>query len=90
VDPGSAARLGALIVSPSYSVLRTEGWGALDARSIGSELARVPAEKFGAVLSASSGDLPAELREAVRVAEWSGVRFAELQSIRPEELCPCG
>ncbi len=35
-------------------------------------------------------DLPADLQEAVRVVEWPGVRFGELQSLRPEELCPCG
>lgn len=35
-------------------------------------------------------DLPTELREAVSVVEWPGIQFAELQSIRPEELCSCG
>jgi len=35
-------------------------------------------------------DLPAELREAVRLVEWPGVQFAALHSVRPEELCPCG
>ena len=34
--------------------------------------------------------LPADLQRLVRLVEWSGVRFAELQSVRPEEVCPCG
>jgi hypothetical protein len=34
--------------------------------------------------------LPHELQRVVRLVEWPGVRFAELQSVRPEELCPCG
>jgi hypothetical protein len=34
--------------------------------------------------------LPAELQRLVRLVEWQGVRFAELESVRPEELCPCG
>ena len=34
--------------------------------------------------------LPAELQRLVRLVELPGVRFAELESVRPEELCPCG
>jgi hypothetical protein len=34
--------------------------------------------------------LPAELRRLVLLVEFPGVRFAELKSVRPEELCPCG
>jgi hypothetical protein len=33
--------------------------------------------------------LPAHLSEVVRLVEWPSIRFAELQSVRPEELCPC-
>jgi hypothetical protein len=35
-------------------------------------------------------DVPAKFREVVRLVKWPGIRFADLQSIRPEELCPCG
>lgn len=35
-------------------------------------------------------DLPAELQALVRLVVLPGVRFAELVSVRPEELCPCG
>jgi hypothetical protein len=34
--------------------------------------------------------LPTELQRLVRLVEWPVVVFAELQSVRPEELCPCG
>jgi hypothetical protein len=34
--------------------------------------------------------LPAELRHLVSMVEFPGVRFAALELIRPEELCPCG
>jgi hypothetical protein len=34
--------------------------------------------------------LSPELRRLIRLVEWPGVRFAEMQSVRPEELCPCG
>gem|GEM_PF-6707561 len=34
--------------------------------------------------------LPTELQRLVRLIEWPGARFANLQSVRPEELCPCG
>jgi hypothetical protein len=34
--------------------------------------------------------LPAELQAIVGLVLWPGIRFAELQSIRPETICPCG
>ncbi len=36
------------------------------------------------------GELPAHLREPVGLVEWSGIRFEVMESLRPEELCPCG
>jgi hypothetical protein len=34
--------------------------------------------------------LSAELQAIVGLIQWPGIRFAELQSIRPETICPCG
>jgi hypothetical protein len=34
--------------------------------------------------------LPTDLQSLVRLVVMPGVRFAELESVRPEELCPCG
>ncbi len=38
----------------------------------------------------SIADLPADLQRLVRLVELPGVRFAEVESVRPEELGPCG
>jgi hypothetical protein len=35
-------------------------------------------------------ELPTELREYICLVVWPSIRFAELQAVRPEELCPCG
>jgi hypothetical protein len=33
--------------------------------------------------------LPRDLREMVRLVTWAGVNFADLMTVRPEELCAC-
>ena len=35
-------------------------------------------------------DLPVELQPLLQLIEWRGVRLAETDTIRPEELCSCG
>jgi hypothetical protein len=34
--------------------------------------------------------LPAELQRLVRLVELPGIRFAEVEAVRAEELCECG
>ena len=34
--------------------------------------------------------LPAELQKLIRLVEFGGVRFVGLESVQPEEHCPCG
>jgi hypothetical protein len=41
-------------------------------------------------VAVSVADLPADRQQLVRLVEWAGVRFPEVESVRPEELCPCG
>lgn len=34
--------------------------------------------------------LPTDLQRLVRLIEWPGIEFADLEAVRPEELCQCG
>ena len=34
--------------------------------------------------------LPKQLQRLIRLIEWPAIGFAEIESVRPEELCPCG